>query len=219
MSTHASIWMRNSDGKVSGIYCHFDGYLSHVGKILETYYADTEKVKALIDLGDISYLGNTLEIKNGPHVSNDVNRNDDKNRYTAPYGGSPSFADDTDAILRDWKQEFNYFWNGKDWLYYDGIKWGYLRNELTESKSADDVKPVSTGWVDNVVEVRTHEEKVSDLFKHELLDRISIINHLFNDIIIDHPAAKLLTPEKLKAAGEAIADLYQDAGTMRFEEK
>jgi hypothetical protein len=36
------------------IYCHFDGYPSHVGRILISEYDTADKVKSLIELGDLS---------------------------------------------------------------------------------------------------------------------------------------------------------------------
>lgn len=45
------------DGKtVKFIYCHWDGYLSHNGKILLEHYTDVEKIKELVSLGAISTL-------------------------------------------------------------------------------------------------------------------------------------------------------------------
>lgn len=44
MSTRSMIGRLNDDGTITGIYCHFDGYLSHVGRILATHYTDPAKV-------------------------------------------------------------------------------------------------------------------------------------------------------------------------------
>lgn len=63
MSTRSRIAMVYEDGTVKSIYCHFDGYPSGVGKTLNKYYTDPEKVKALMELGDISALGITTEHK------------------------------------------------------------------------------------------------------------------------------------------------------------
>ena len=57
MGTRSTIAIENADGTVTGIYCHWDGYLSHNGKILAENYADEGKVRELIALGDISSLG------------------------------------------------------------------------------------------------------------------------------------------------------------------
>ncbi len=57
MGTRSTIAIQNADGTVSGIYCHWDGYLSHNGQILQDHYADEAKVRELIALGNISSLG------------------------------------------------------------------------------------------------------------------------------------------------------------------
>jgi len=56
MATRSRIAIENQDGTVTSIYCHFDGYLSGVGKTLFEHY-DREKTEKLIELGDISVLG------------------------------------------------------------------------------------------------------------------------------------------------------------------
>lgn len=60
MSTRSFIGMVKEDGNVVGIYCHFDGFLTHQGPILTEYYSDIEKVKQLIDLGSISVLAEQI---------------------------------------------------------------------------------------------------------------------------------------------------------------
>ena len=57
MGTRSTIAIQNGDGTVTGIYCHWDGYLSHNGQILQDHYADEAKVRELIALGSISSLG------------------------------------------------------------------------------------------------------------------------------------------------------------------
>lgn len=61
MSTRSLIGIVKKDGSIQSIYCHHDGYFEGVGKVLTEDYKDPEKVEALIELGDISSLGETLE--------------------------------------------------------------------------------------------------------------------------------------------------------------
>ena len=56
MATRSRIGIENEDGTVSSVYCHWDGYPSHNGKVLIAHYSDREKLKELIDLGAISSL-------------------------------------------------------------------------------------------------------------------------------------------------------------------
>lgn len=55
MSTRSAIIMKTPEG-FTGIYCHFDGYPSGVGAILEKHYDTPEKVAELIALSDLSAL-------------------------------------------------------------------------------------------------------------------------------------------------------------------
>lgn len=59
MSTRSTISIQ-TPSVLRSIYCHYDGYLSGVGALLHTYYNTEEKVNALIDLGDLSILGEKL---------------------------------------------------------------------------------------------------------------------------------------------------------------
>ena len=56
MSTRSRIAIENQNGSVTSIYCHFDGYIDSVGKTLFNHY-DQEKLEKLLELGDISSLG------------------------------------------------------------------------------------------------------------------------------------------------------------------
>ena len=57
MSTRSLIALKQKDGSIKSIYCHWDGYLEYNGMILLNYYNDYDKVNKLIDLGNISQLG------------------------------------------------------------------------------------------------------------------------------------------------------------------
>lgn len=62
MSTRSNIAIRERDGKMNVIYCHFDGYpLGGVGEQLLNQYQDETKVRKLIELGGISSLEDTIE--------------------------------------------------------------------------------------------------------------------------------------------------------------
>lgn len=61
MGTRSRIALQNSDGSISSIYCHWDGYLSNNGKLLLEHYTDESKVRSLLALGDLSSLGETTD--------------------------------------------------------------------------------------------------------------------------------------------------------------
>jgi hypothetical protein len=56
MATRSTIALEFANGVVGQIYCHWDGYLEHNGKILQESYQDPFKVRELIDLGALSSL-------------------------------------------------------------------------------------------------------------------------------------------------------------------
>jgi hypothetical protein len=56
MATRSTIALEFADGTVQQVYCHWDGYLEHNGKILAEHYSDPFKLRDLIDLGDLSSL-------------------------------------------------------------------------------------------------------------------------------------------------------------------
>ena len=59
MSTRSSIAIKENN-QIKSIYCHFDGYTSHNGKILYENYTDENMVNELINLGDISVLAESV---------------------------------------------------------------------------------------------------------------------------------------------------------------
>lgn len=52
MSTRAYICIQK-ENKLLGIYCHMNGYLTYTGSILFDYYQNEQKIKQLINLGDL----------------------------------------------------------------------------------------------------------------------------------------------------------------------
>ena len=57
MSTRCRIGIENKDGTITSIYCHHDGYPEVVGEILVNHYNTEEKIRKLLELGDMSSLG------------------------------------------------------------------------------------------------------------------------------------------------------------------
>jgi len=64
MATRSYIGVRNTDASVDYIYCHFDGYPEHNGKILTEHYSNINRVNELLNLGDLSVLGKFIGEKN-----------------------------------------------------------------------------------------------------------------------------------------------------------
>jgi len=71
MGTRSTIALEFADGTVEQVYCHWDGYLDHNGRILQDHYSDPFKLRNLIDMGDLSSLGKVIGEKHpfSPHSS------------------------------------------------------------------------------------------------------------------------------------------------------
>ena len=59
MGTRSRIGYELPDHSVVSVYCHWDGYVEHNGRILVEHYQDREAVKELIDGGSMSSLRTT----------------------------------------------------------------------------------------------------------------------------------------------------------------
>ena len=76
MSTNSSIRIKRKDGTMTGIYCHWDGYIENNGVILQLAYNTPEKVEELLKLGDLLSLCYYTEPKEGiPHNFNEQQEN------------------------------------------------------------------------------------------------------------------------------------------------
>jgi len=69
MGTRSRIGVMHGD-KVKSIYCHWDGYLSHNGRLLQDHY-DSAKANNLVAMGDMSSLGRVIGEAHpfSPHTS------------------------------------------------------------------------------------------------------------------------------------------------------
>jgi hypothetical protein len=59
MATRSAIGVMHGD-ICKAVYCHWDGYLEHNGKILQEHYLNSAKLNLLVSLGDISVLSETI---------------------------------------------------------------------------------------------------------------------------------------------------------------
>ena len=59
MAIRSVIAKLNNKG-AKAIYCHSDGYLEHVGRVLDGHYRDESKVDELLEHGDVSSLNENI---------------------------------------------------------------------------------------------------------------------------------------------------------------
>ncbi len=60
MGTSSAIGVKQTDGCVMAVRCHWDGYPEHVGRILHEFYGDEKKALRLLSLGSLSSLGESM---------------------------------------------------------------------------------------------------------------------------------------------------------------
>lgn len=119
MSTRSAIIAQTNQGDWIGIYCHFDGYLKGVGKTLFEHYNNQAVVEELMDLGDISQLGASIQ--------STVAYGRDKGE-----GGTEGHRGDLATVqecMKDCHNGFVYQWEGDNWT-LNGMD---LRAQLEEA--------------------------------------------------------------------------------------
>ena len=88
MATRSTIALEFADGTVQQVYCHWDGYLAHNGKMLLEHYSNPFILRDLIDLGDISSLKPTIGTQ---HAFSHFGTTLDQEAYTFLYGEMTTF--------------------------------------------------------------------------------------------------------------------------------
>lgn len=124
MSTRSSICVK-TNGKFKTVYCHFDGYLSGVGKTLFENYGDQEKAESIVELGDLSSLNITVDCPEGhSYDSRAANCSVFYGRDRGEDGVEAKEFDTYAEALAFNQQEFNY-------IFEDG-KWFCGKKEITK---------------------------------------------------------------------------------------
>jgi hypothetical protein len=126
MATRSTIAMEQPDGRVMQIYCHWDGYLDHNGRILHDHYRDRAKVLALMLLGDIS----SLRPEIGEAHDFDQPAND---QWCVAYGRDRGERDTAARVFQDFEdyrenhqyEEFEYVFRQDDQWYVAQYQRGY----------------------------------------------------------------------------------------------
>ena len=133
MGTRSRIGVMHGE-KCKSVYCHWDGYLSHNGAILQEHY-DSAKANHLVSLGDMSSLRAEVGDKH-PFSGYDVTPNITSQKYAELYGDMCTFyGRDRDESGVDFKvaltfQEFidqcdncdaEYYYIMRDGVWYCGV--------------------------------------------------------------------------------------------------
>lgn len=138
MATRSAIGFVEYDGSITAIYCHWDGYLEGVGDTLLKHYNDTYKLLDLLELGDISSLGEELGKKHpfSCHMTNLSPQayEDAYGKMTTAYGrdrGEKCPAKDFVSA-----REFRSHYKDCDYFYlFDGNEWTFAKRGMPYFKS------------------------------------------------------------------------------------
>ena len=123
MATRSTITLATPKGYDS-IYCHYDGYPSHVGKILKQYYNTEDKVKELIALGSLSSLDKHLAPEEGVKHTWDKPASDVTVAYHRDRG------EDTLPNVKYYDTLYQVYWNGEEYNYvFEDGEWKLLVEE------------------------------------------------------------------------------------------
>ena len=135
MGTRSRIGVMHGD-KVKSIYCHWDGYLDHNGRILQAHY-DSAKTNMLVALGDMSSLRPELGEKH--HF-------DDRNEGCTFYGRDRGEKDVEFKVAHTFEEFLGqcydsaaeYYYIMKDGVWYCGDTYGTtpLSTKLTALSEA-----------------------------------------------------------------------------------
>ena len=135
MGTRSLIGKLNDDGTVTAVYCHWGGYISNNGAILNDHYQDAAKVDALLALGDLSSLGNEvgeqhdfdwrMQLIGDPSVSKAQIDNDPRHSWCNAYGrdrgetGTEAHVEPTEvdfwASRKKYGAEYLYLFSRDEW--------------------------------------------------------------------------------------------------------
>ena len=130
MSTRSCIAIENKDGTLTAVYCHYNGYLSGVGRTLYNHYYDEKMIRELLSYGDISSLESEIGVKH-----------DFDDRSTTTFYGRDRdecdveariISDDSELFeIYDWSDYYYKFSNG-EWLVKNrgSNNWKFLEDEL-----------------------------------------------------------------------------------------
>lgn len=127
MGTRSTIAIQNEDGSVTGIYVHWDGYMSHNGAILKDHYSSDERVQELLSHGQISSLGPEIGEQHpfDTYCIKEEDRDPRWENWCLFYGRDRGETDVDAEHFASWEdmlntqgQEYNYIWEPKDSCWY-----------------------------------------------------------------------------------------------------
>jgi hypothetical protein len=127
MSTRSNIgYLNPKTNMYHYIYAHWDGYMSHNGRILRDHYKTLHKVKMLVNLGSISVLNKNVRIPKNP-IKKHTFDEPDRNTVVAYHRDRGEIWDQCKPVIS------KYFPVAEEWAYcFINGKWHYKTLTMSE---------------------------------------------------------------------------------------
>ncbi len=122
MSTNSHIAVKQQDGSVLRVYCHWDGYLEWNGKILALYYNSPELAQLLVTFGDISSLDKHISPSGNTHTFNN------REPGVTVFYGRDRGEQVRHAVKFNTFEEFKRSINGEPYTYYFDGSWKHIND-------------------------------------------------------------------------------------------
>ena len=142
MGTRSRIGIQLSDDSIMSVYCHWDGYPAFNGRVLRDNYDTVEKVRELIDGGNISALHTNAGWNNetlpevGPlyYTSRGESIADNEPEISKDHGEYLMLSADAD-------EEYSYLFANGEWMCYNTRTWDekYMEREEIPAGSINDM--------------------------------------------------------------------------------
>ena len=126
MATRSLVGINLNNGLTKIIYCHWDGYPSHNGQILMNNYNSPAAVVGLMELGDLSSLGETPDECKAYHR--------DRNEPWGMVEPKDVNTSEMTLVASDYGVDYVYIYNNEyEWECYK-MEWADFRHKHPESK-------------------------------------------------------------------------------------
>lgn len=142
MSTRGSIGALEPNGSIRYIFCRYDAYPWGVGKMLLRFYATPERVKALLDLGDVCSLHPRLSHDEPGECPTCGHTSEVSTFFGRDYEDKKATAKHTTNIADLFKHDFAYLFRDEQWFgahaYGDDQTWKLLSEFIANWENGDD---------------------------------------------------------------------------------